>query len=340
MNWRRLYLLLRIAVSGGLILFILWRANPASVWQSWRSADVRFVVLALVLQLVGVALSAAKWQILLRLNGHNIEYSWLLKTYLVGQFTNNVLPTTVGGDVVRTAQLSRRIGSLSAAGASTFIDRLTGFLALSLIANLALLWSTRSETLSLKSAPELQYLAIGGGVAAICTLVACFGAPWLLGLVPLGGMFARLRRPLEKIATNVAAYVPRGWALVPVLLLSLLFQSLWVVIHVVCGWALNIEAPLLVYALMVPLTDILGLAPIFINNLGVRDTVFALYLGQVGVPTAQAVALSFLIFTVRLVISLLGGLVLAFDRPASTTRWGQPSPAVYPVEAGDIREKP
>jgi hypothetical protein len=60
---------------------------------------------------------------------------------------------------------------------------------------------------------------------------------------------------------------------------------------------------------MVPITDILGLVPIFVNNLGARDLVFTLYLSQVGVAPATAIALAFLIFSLRLVVSALGGLV-------------------------------
>ena len=74
---------------------------------------------------------------------------------------------------------------------------------------------------------------------------------------------------------------------------------------------LGIHAPLLLYALMVPLTDMIGLVPIFVNNLGARELIFTLYLGQIGVAPAQALALAFLVFTVKLAVSLLGGLVTA-----------------------------
>jgi glycosyltransferase 2 family protein len=63
---------------------------------------------------------------------------------------------------------------------------------------------------------------------------------------------------------------------------------------------------------MVPLSDILGLAPIFFNNVGARDLIFTIYLGQVGVPPATALALAFTVFTVRLITSMIGGLVLLF----------------------------
>jgi hypothetical protein len=85
----------------------------------------------------------------------------------------------------------------------------------------------------------------------------------------------------------------------------------------VSGLALGIDAPPLIYALMVPLTDIIGLAPIFVNNVGARDLVFSVYLRQVGVPEASALALAFTAFSIRLAVSSIGGLVLLFGGAAS-----------------------
>ncbi len=80
-----------------------------------------------------------------------------------------------------------------------------------------------------------------------------------------------VQRPLRKVTEALADYTPQGRWLALVMGLSLLFQLLWIAIHVVCGWALGINAPMLLYAVMAPITDILGLAPIFVNNLGARE---------------------------------------------------------------------
>jgi hypothetical protein len=76
---------------------------------------------------------------------------------------------------------------------------------------------------------------------------------------------------------------------------------------------------------MAPVTDILGLAPIFVNNLGAREWVFTSYLSQVGVSQETALALAFMIFAVRLAVSILGGLVVLFGgADLRATRLPQP----------------
>jgi glycosyltransferase 2 family protein len=313
MRWRSLLFPLRVIVSGGLLIYLIWRADPAKIWQSWKLADMRLIALVLVLQFAGIALSAAKWWVLLWARGQRQPYSWMLGAYLAGQFANNFLPTTVGGDALRVAQLGRRMGSYSQASASVFIERLTGFLALSLIACLALLISYIDVTgTSLVTTPALRWLTVGFALAAIAAMAVSFIAPRLQQR--FGKWLPEAaRRPMQRVADALADYAPHGRLLALVLAMSLLFQLLWIVIHVVCGWALGITtAPLLLYAVMAPITDILGLAPIFVNNLGAREVVFTLYLSQVAVPPETALALAFTIFAVRLVVSLLGGLVILF----------------------------
>ena len=66
---------------------------------------------------------------LLRANGQPQPYPWLVGVYFAGQFANNFLPTSVGGDAMRVVALGRRTGSYAQASASVFMERLTGFLA-------------------------------------------------------------------------------------------------------------------------------------------------------------------------------------------------------------------
>lgn len=316
---RRLLVPLRLIVSGGLLAYLVWRANPMAIWAAWRSVDMSMLGLALALQLAGVALSAAKWGLLLRARGQHLPYRWLLGNYLVGQFANNFLPTTVGGDALRTAQLGRRIGSYSQAGASIFLERLTGFFALSAIACLALIASWLPGT-PFVTEPRLQLLTALFTLVALLALGASFAAPRLESrfgrLLPMAA-----RQPVRRIATALSEYAPRGALLLQVLLLSLLFQVIWIGVHLACGAALGLySVPLVLYLLMVPLTDILGLAPIFFNNLGVREVVFILYLSQIGVPQSQAIALALLVFSVRLVVSVLGGFVSFFGGADFDTR--------------------
>src|SRR2546421_284664 len=53
--------------------------------------------------------------------------------YSAGQFVGNVLPSTVGGDVVRVTRATTTTGSGTVAFASVVLERLTGFIVLPLL---------------------------------------------------------------------------------------------------------------------------------------------------------------------------------------------------------------
>lgn len=336
-GWKRILNPLRYIVSGGLLVYLFWQANPMSIWQIWQQANWSLLGLAFVLQLAGIGLSAAKWGVILKANGKPQPYRWLLGTYLAGQFANNFLPTTVGGDALRAMQLGRRIGSYSQSSASIFLERLTGFLALSTIAVAALVVSYVQVTgTALVTEPWLFWVTLGFALLAIVAAVASFLAPWLHHIV--GAYLPRATRdPLKKIAAALSDYFPQGGTLVVVVGMSLLFQSTWVVIHIIAGQALGIEAPILLFALMVPLTDIVGMIPIFFNNLGAREAIFILYLGEIGVSQEAAIALALTIVAIRLLASLLGGLVILFGGADLKTRMPAPkerrAAATRPPEA-------
>ena len=60
------------------------------------------------LHFVGLFLSACRWRLLLNAQGIDASLRALSSSYMVGFFFNTFLPTTVGGDITRAYDVSRR----------------------------------------------------------------------------------------------------------------------------------------------------------------------------------------------------------------------------------------
>ena len=60
-----------------------------------------WLALSFSLHALGLLISAYRWQILARAQGDRVPLMFLAKSYLVGTFFNNFLPTRFGGDIVR-----------------------------------------------------------------------------------------------------------------------------------------------------------------------------------------------------------------------------------------------
>ncbi len=326
---RTILVALRVLVSVTLLAYLVREVDPAQLLVAWQTVILPFVLLAAGLQLLGVLINALKWWVLIRSSGQHVSYPWTVRTYFIGQFFSNFLPTMIGGDAVRMYQLNLRIRHPSIAVASVFVERLTGFVALNVIAMTAL----RLSIERFADAPELYRAAIG------CIVVASAGLLLALCAAPLTRLLRHLHLPnmfnwrgkLELIAQSLASYYAARGPLALALLLSSAYQLVWIGSNYALARALRIDVSFAFMALMVPISDIIGLIPIFLNNLGAREGTFVVLLGQLDITTEVALALAFLIFVVRMGVSLAGGLlymlrgladaapVIAQDRPIDTT---------------------
>jgi glycosyltransferase 2 family protein len=307
---RALLMALRILVSASLLIYLLLQVEIARLIAIWRELLLPLLLLSIVLQIGGVFVSALKWWLLLRASGQSLPYLWTVRAYLIGQFFNNFLPTMIGGDAIRVYQLNQRIDNVSTALASVFVERLLGFAALTVIA-------TGSLALSyplLIPQPALLWGAIWCLLAAAAALVVALAAPLIartLMRLPLPNV-AGWRGKLGTVADTLSRYYGYRRALWLVILLSFGYQFVWIAANYAAARSLRLDLPFAFMALIVPLSDIVGLVPIFLNNLGAREGTFVVMLGQLGVGATAALALAFLIFLVRLAVSLLGGLLYLF----------------------------
>jgi uncharacterized protein (TIRG00374 family) len=79
-------------------------------------------------------------------------------------------------------------------------------------------------------------------------------------------------------------------------LLSLVVQVVIIfAVYVLC-LGLKIEVPLLPLFIFIPIISTVSSVPISISGLGVRETSFVLLFGSLGIPPAQATAVSFVYF--------------------------------------------
>ncbi len=126
----RILFWLKICVSAALLGYLLTLIDLDHLWQQLLSLDLRYLALAFVLLLVGIVLSARKWQLILRSDGMLMGLPFLIKTYMIGGFISLFLPTSFGGDVYRVVAVRGVNQDLAKSTSSVLFDRLSGFFAL------------------------------------------------------------------------------------------------------------------------------------------------------------------------------------------------------------------
>lgn len=317
---RRWVLPLRIVLSG-VMLGILFTKVPDFEWDElvpeWGVDNTLWLVAALALTLLGVVLSALRWKTVLAALGLPAKLRRLLPLYFAGQFVSNVLPTTIGGDVLRVSRLSRENGDTPDTFASVVLERLTGWIVLPLITFVGLIVN-----------PDLRDQGRASTIAmaiAAGTLVALAGILVLVDHPRLGGRFAKgdgWRRFAGAVHLGVNRLRQRPMAAFEVLAVGLVYQLVLVLAALTAAYALGMgdlgPTPLLAFFPAVLVAQVL---PIGISGLGVREAAFVLFLTPLGVSTEDAIALGLLLYALNLVASLVGAPAFAIgDRttPATT----------------------
>jgi hypothetical protein len=298
-------LVLRVGLSALMLAVLIWRIPPIEadkVVPELNAHTITWLAIAMGLTLAGLVLSALRWQRVLEVLGLHAGLGRLLSHYLAGQFVSNVLPTTIGGDVLRVSRLSRDTGESPKTFASVVLERLTGWLVLPVISVVGFVVNP-----PLRDLGRATQVALG---LAFSTLLALCILLYAVADQRIGGRF-EARDGWRRFASAVHLGLDRlrrePAAAVNVLVVGFAYQLVLVLAAVAAAQALGVRpAGLTALLAFFPAVAIAQVLPIGISGLGVREGAFVLFLGPLGVEAQEAIALGLLLYLLNLGVSLLG----------------------------------
>lgn len=296
---------MRLAVSL-LMLAVIYSRFPELEWDevvpAWSITTAEWLVGAVLLSMVAMVLSALRWQQVLRAMDLPTSLRTLIPLSFAGQFVSNVLPTTIGGDVLRVSRLSKQNGESADTFASVVLERLSGWLVLPLITFFGLVIN-----------PDLRQQGDATLFAVLISAVTLIGLIVIIVVADhprLGGRFASREgwtRFVGAVHLGVTRMRAHPGATIGIVVAGLLYQLALCVAALMVAAALGFGwlgmTPLLAFFPAVLIAQVL---PIGIAGLGVREGAFVLFLTPLGVPAEQAIALGLVLYAVNLVVSLAG----------------------------------
>jgi glycosyltransferase 2 family protein len=293
---------IRLVISVAMLAWLL-RQIPTirSLFPEWHASTFGWLAGALLFSILGILLSAIRWQRVLEGMELPAKLSTLLNAYLAGQFVSNFLPSTIGGDALRVTRLSASNGETPGTFASVVLDRMSGWLILPLLclAGLAINPTLIHLGRASRAALAISFATLAGLVAVLAVVASprlggrlANHANWLrfAGAVHLG--LDRLRRHPS--------------AAIEVLATGFFYQFAMIGAAVLGSKALGIHVGPTAMIAFVPAVAIVQVLPLTIGGLGVREGAFVLFLQPLGVGTSQAIALGLLVYALHLASSLLG----------------------------------
>ena len=314
---------LRIAVSVALLVFLVTKIPADSVTpRNDHPGTIAFLAAGLAMTLVGFVLSAWRWQRVLAVFDTHVPLRTLLSHYLAGQFVGNVLPSTIGGDVLRVSRAAKSTGTADIAFASVVIERLSGFIVLPVLTFIG--FALEPSLLDVQHSWIALVIATASVVAFFLILLVAAHprlagrfaerANWMrfVGAVHVG--VDRIRRePRQALAVLAAAFAYQ---------LSVVL-AVWCAIH-----TLGVSVPNAAVLAYIPAVASGQVMPISLSGLGIREGLLVLLLHPLGVPTGRAIGVGLLWYGMMLLVSLLGAPAFAVGN-----RRGDGTPALEPEHA-------
>ena len=288
-----------------LALLLIFKTPVRDIVRVLGTLQLPWLALAFSLHAVGYFVSAYRWQILAGALGDKIPLGFLIRSYLVGTFFNNFLPTSFGGDVVRIRDCSR-YSSLVKSSAIVVVERVTGIIVLFLFALIA-----SFSRLDMARDIPVVWISLVLGLAGL-SLAVLFLLPVTEDLI-LRLPEKKLLRPLKKTALSfretVLLYKDKKGAFLKAFAWAIILQANVVLYFFLIGRAFRLGIGFLDYFIFVPILLLVQTIPVTINGLGLREGSAIEIFKYYAIPSATAFSFSLIDVGFRLILGVIGGAI-------------------------------
>ena len=300
----------KLAITLAFVWLVAAGADWKDIFQRLAGANVWLLFLAVICMAIAIAIAGVRWSMIARGIGATLPAGAAVRLVFIGVFFGQVLPATVGGDVVRGWLAVKRGLSMQIAAGSIFLDRLSGLLGLAatILVGLPFL---------VAHLPSGLVIAAGGaGVAVIMLLVAVLNAHRIPYLANSGNR--NVQKVMRWLGHCQATTSMRGF--LAATLLSVLIQTFSVFAAVFIARALGLAIDALACLVVLPSAMLIAMLPISVNGWGLREGAMVTGMTLLGFPRTEGLILSLLVGLATLVASIPGGVMFFVGESASGDR--------------------
>ena len=261
---------------------------------------------------VSVGIAALRWRMLVRAQGVPLGAGDATSLTLLGNFFNQVVPGgLVGGDVLKAIYAARGRGGTAPALVSVFTDRALGLFGTVVLACAAL--APRWDDPRFHGHAVLAYGILGAGIVGAAIVFSRrlrerFSLERRAAAVPWIGSF------LAEADQAIVAFRERKGLLAAGLGISVAIHCGWCGANAILGAMLGVDLPVSAWFAVIPPILVVSAVPLLPGGWGLGEASYVFFLGLVGVPPAEAVAVSILGRSVNMLWALPGGFVFLARR--------------------------
>lgn len=302
---------LKTTVTILLLIIIFWVSDPEKIINVITEVRTSVFLLAIVVVLFGVLISTLRWYLLVKIKDSSVQISTVFLLYYFGSFSNLGLPSSLGGDAVRSYLMEPYVSDSVNSYASVIVDRFAGLIALILLSVTAI---TSSQLFTQTKYNAVLYVivyatALGGLILGISLFSIRIHNKIIILIESIhkrGYLPNNILEKIRSLYTSINEYHSHSGTLISVLLLSVIFQVVSITSIYIVSLSLNLDVSIVYLFIVLPVVQLLITIPVTINAYGSREVLYVYFFTQVGLTAAEAVTFSISVTILSLIAYLPG----------------------------------
>ncbi|MBN2190595.1 MAG: flippase-like domain-containing protein [Candidatus Aureabacteria bacterium] len=329
----KIYMVLRLGVGAAILLYVLTsiRMGAAADYADMSllerlfhnidllkdkilGVDKLLFSAGLVLILVSYLLSFIRWYFLLRVHDINIPFKRVISLGFIGVLFNNVMPSTVGGDIVKAYYATKDTSKRAVVVTTVLVDRIIGMGSLLLI--------------SVAAAPFFLFNGQLREVAIVLILIFVLALTgfWLMLHPRLMQKISLLRKggasgKLIEMYKAFYFYKDKTRVLVWSVIMSVILQMMQIYVQYIFICAMGYKtASFSDFLILIPAITYICAIPISIMGWGVGEASYKALFNLVGISDVYSVGLSLISRISMMAINLIGLPLYINHRPTESMK--------------------
>ncbi|MDI6759033.1 MAG: lysylphosphatidylglycerol synthase transmembrane domain-containing protein [Candidatus Omnitrophota bacterium] len=304
-----LVIILRVGISLTLLVFLFRQVDRKSLFEIIKKTDKFILFTGFFTFFSGYVFALLRWEMLLRALNFSLSLKRVVISFSSGIFFNLFLPSTIGGDLMRSLDLAAHTKRPKEVVATVLLDRLSGYTGMVLLALISL-------GIGYKFVWEKSIIL---PVAIITTLLiiilfflfnkhAYIGVSRLIHS-PMAGGLNRLKNQIRNFHKELHYFKRHKGVILNNVLFSVLIQAITPLAFFLIALSMGIRLNAIYFFVFLPIITAISLLPVSIGGLGLRDAATIYFFAKAGLGKDTAFAMSLINFFFILAVGALGGLV-------------------------------
>jgi len=288
------------------LFYLIFRKVPLnSIKENFLYANKIYLFLAFIFFFLYYLFFAIRWAYLLNGAGIKINFIKAFIYIIISFFFNNVLPSAVGQDFVRSAFASKK--DFTKTLGVSLMDRFLGFLGMLIIGITAFL--SHYKNLKIIS---IFYLFLFLFLLFLYLIFTNKNIGRGLKDFILRIKFLNLGEELRKFYLALVSFKEKKRMFLFGIILSIIIQFTITIINYIISKSINIELSFFNLLVILPAITVLSLIPITLNGLGLREFAYIYFFNIININSEKALSLSLMFFIISVIASLIGGILFLF----------------------------